>query len=75
MTYAYIIPIVASVVLALVGGYEITNWINGKPKFKVPDPHIEDYTRNMEAEFDRRDRTSRNPLLTTIGGRTRRRKK
>ena len=73
MTYAYILPIVAGVVLALVGGYGVTTMYNNKSVFKSGVPNYNDeYLRYMEDELNRRSSDSRR---TVVGGRRTNRKK
>jgi hypothetical protein len=72
MEYAYIIPIVAGVVLVVAGGYGIKSMSNCKSEFKVPNPYNDDYLRYMEDELNRRSSDSRR---TFIAGRRTKRKK
>lgn len=67
MTYAYIVPIIAGVVLALVGGYGIKSMYNNESVFKSGVPNYNDeYLRYMEDELNRRSSDSRR---TVVGGR------
>jgi hypothetical protein len=72
MTYAYILPIVAGVVLALAGGYGIKSILDDKYKHKVPNPYNDEYLRYMEDELNRRSSDS---WRTVIAGRRTKRKK
>ena len=74
MTYTYILPIVAGVVLVLAGGYEINNMVNYKSVFKSGIPDYNDrYLRDMEEELNRRPSDSRRTVFA--GSKTRRRNK
>ena len=69
MTYAFILPIVAGFMLALVGGSEISKWLTSKPgKYKLNIQYDDQYLRDMEEQLNSR---GRNPLLTQIAGRRR----
>ena len=72
MEYEYIIPIVAGVVLVVVGGYGIKAMAEYENKHKVPNPYNDDYLRYMEDELNRRSSDSRR---TYIAGRRTKRKK